>query len=65
MQKNQYKQAIEMGYQVINAAEKSNHILLQVKGKTLIGWAYLEMGLTKEALVWHLKVLYTTTDFLS
>jgi len=36
--------------------------LLQIKGKTLIGWAYLEMGQTKEALNRHLAAFRTTTD---
>jgi tetratricopeptide (TPR) repeat protein len=62
MRKNQYKEAIDMGYQVIDKAEKGRDILLQMKGKTLIGWAYLEMGQTNEALSWHLKALKTTSD---
>jgi len=62
MRKNQYKEAIEMGYQVIDKAEKGKDILLQIKGKTLIGWAYLEIGQTNEALSWHLKALKTTND---
>ncbi|CAN5744863.1 ATP-binding protein [soil metagenome] len=62
MRKNQYKEAIAMGYQVIDNAEKSRDLLLQMKGKTLIGWAYLEMGQTREALNWHLKALKTTSD---
>ena len=53
-----------MGYKVVNAAEKTDDILLQVKGKTLIGWAYLEMGQSGNALSWHLKALHTTTDTL-
>lgn len=64
MRKNQYKEAIDMGYQTISGAEKSNDVLLQVKGKTLIGWAYLEMGQTMDALSWHLKALRTTSDTL-
>lgn len=64
MRKNQYKEAIAMGYQVIDNAEKSKDILLQMKGKTLIGWAYLEMAQTSEALNWHLKALRTTSDTL-
>jgi signal transduction histidine kinase len=62
MRKNQYKEAIEMGYKTINGGEKINDALLQVKGKTLIGWAYLEMGQLKDALAWHLKALQTTSD---
>lgn len=62
MRKNQYKEAINMGLQVINVAEKANDILLQIKGKTLIGWAYLEMGQPKEALNWHLQALHTTAN---
>ncbi|MEI9943978.1 MAG: ATP-binding protein [Chitinophagaceae bacterium] len=64
MRKNQYKEAIDMGYQVIEGAEKSRDTLLQMKGKTLIGWAYLEIGQTKEALKWHLNALSTTADTL-
>ncbi|MEP7238891.1 MAG: sensor histidine kinase [Ferruginibacter sp.] len=64
VRKNQYKEAIDMGYRTISQAEKSNDVLLQVKGKTLIGWAYLEMGQLKDALSWHLKALRTTTDTL-
>ncbi|MEI2738635.1 MAG: ATP-binding protein [Chitinophagaceae bacterium] len=64
MRKNQYKEAIDMGYQTINGAEKSNDVLLQIKGKTLIGWAYLEMGQIMDALSWHLKALRTTSDTL-
>lgn len=62
VRKNQYKEAIEMGYSVIRLAEKGNDVLLQVKAKTLIGWAYLEMSQFKEALNWHLKALHTTND---
>ena len=64
VRKNQYKEAIEMGYEIISRAEKINDILLQVKAKTLIGWAYLEMGQPREALKWHLKALNTTSDTL-
>lgn len=64
MRKNQYKDAIEMGYRVIAGAEKQNNVLLQMKGKTLIGWAYLEMGQSSEALKWHLNALNTSPDTL-
>ena len=64
VRKNQYKEAIEMGYSIISIAEKINDVLMQVKAKTLIGWAYLEMGQKKEALSWHLKALRTTADTL-
>ena len=64
MRKNRYKDAISMGYHVIEVGENSSNALLEVKGKTLIGWAYLEMGQLKEALKWHLKALQTTTDTL-
>lgn len=64
MRKNQYKEAIDMAYQVIDKAEKGGDLLLQIKGKTLIGWAYLEMGQTSNALNWHLKALNTTSDTL-
>ena len=64
VRKNQYKEAIDMGYKTIIAAEKNNDVLMQVKGKTLIGWAYLEMGQFNESLNWHLKALNTTTDSL-
>jgi signal transduction histidine kinase len=62
VRKNEYKEAIAMGYKIIAMAEKSNDILLQVKAKTLIGWAYLEMDQLKEALTWHLKAVNTTQD---
>jgi signal transduction histidine kinase len=62
MRKNQYKEAIDMGYRTISGAEKARDTMLQIKGKTLIGWAYLEMGQTREALAWHLKALNTTSD---
>lgn len=62
VRKNHYKEAIDMGYRVIEAAEKGNDELMQVKGKTLIGWAYLEMGQSGEALKWHLAALRTTGD---
>lgn len=64
MRKSQYKEAIDMGYQVIDGAEKIKDALLQMKGKTLIGWAYLEMDQTRESLNWHLKALQTATDTL-
>ncbi len=64
MRKNQYRDAIDMGYQVINGAEKSRDTLLQMMGKTLIGWAYLEMGQQKEALSWHLRAYKTTNNNL-
>ncbi len=62
VRKNQYKEAIQMGYDVIELAEKNKDPLLQVKAKTLIGWAYLEMGQQQEAIQWHLKALNTTSD---
>ncbi|MBS1511161.1 MAG: hypothetical protein JST86_09985 [Bacteroidetes bacterium] len=62
VRKNQYKEAIEMGYQTIAYGEKAGDVLLQVKGKTLIGWAYLEMEQLRDALNWHLKALHTTND---
>ena len=64
VRKNQYKEAIDMGLKTISIAEKNNDILLQVKGKTLIGWAYLEMDQLPDALNWHLKALHTTSDTL-
>ena len=64
MRKNQYRDAIDMGYQVISGAEKSRDTLLQMMGKTLIGWAYLEMGQQSEALSWHLKAFKTTSNIL-
>ena len=62
MRKNQYKEAIEMGYKVIDYGEKGKDILLQMQGKTLIGWANLEMDRTAESLKWHLSALKTTND---
>jgi signal transduction histidine kinase len=62
MRKNQYREAIDRGYKVISEAEKANDTLLLLKGNTLIGWAYLEMGQLKEALSWHLRALHTTAD---
>ena len=62
MRKNKYKEAIEMGYRVISGAEAEKSILLQMKGKTLVGWAYLEMGQSAEALKWHLSALRTSPD---
>ena len=62
MRMNHYRDAIDMGNRTINGGEKNNDVLLQIKGKTLIGWAYLEMGQTKESLAWHLKAQRTTTD---
>lgn len=62
MRKNQYKEAIEKGQQVIARGEMSNDVLLQMQGKTLIGWAFLEMEQTGRSLQWHLKALRTTTD---
>lgn len=62
VRKNQYKEAINEGYQVIDIAEKYGDVLLQVKAKTLIGWAYLEMDQLTNALTWHLKALKTTAD---
>ncbi len=64
MRKNQYKEAISMGYQVIVIAENIADTLLQIKGKTLVGWAYLEMGQLHEALQWHLKAYNTTKNNL-
>lgn len=64
VRKNQYKEAIDMGLQTIAGGEKAPDVLLQVKGKTLIGWAYLEMGQLNDALAWHLKALRTTSDTL-
>lgn len=62
MRKSSYNEAIKMGYKTFTEAEKNGDILLEIKGKTLIGWAYLEMGQFTNALLWHLKALHTTTD---
>lgn len=62
MRRNEYNHAIDMGYQVIRAGEIAGDPLIQVKGKTLIGWAYLEMGRLNMALLWHLRAIHTTTD---
>lgn len=62
IRQNSYNDAIEMGYKTIEMAEKAQHIFLQVKGKTLIGWAYMEMGQNDLSLAWHLKALKTTPD---
>lgn len=64
VRKNEYKEAIDMGYKAIALGETNNDVLVQVKGKTLIGWAYLEMDQLKDALSWHLKALHTTSDTL-
>lgn len=62
MRKNHYKDAIQMGYEMIAVSEKAGLVLPDIKAKTLIGWAYTEMEQTKEALSWHLKALQSTTD---
>ncbi len=62
MRRSEYKEAIEMGYKIVSAAEKTQDVLIQVKGKTLIGWAYLEMAQYGNALSWHLKALHTSND---
>lgn len=62
MRKNQYRDAIDMGYQVISNAERARDTLLQMTGKTLIGWAYLEMGQQRDALTWHLTAYQTTSN---
>jgi signal transduction histidine kinase/Flp pilus assembly protein TadD len=62
MRKNQYKEAIDMGHKVVAKGESANDELLQVQGKTLIGWAYLEMQQTEQSLQWHLQALHTPTD---
>lgn len=64
MRKNQYSEAIAMGYQVISGAEKSRDTILQMMGKTLVGWAYLEMGQNRQALNWHHMALHTTSNVL-
>lgn len=51
-----------MGYKTISDGEKSNNVLLQMQGKTLIGWANLEMDRIKESLKWHLAAMHTTND---
>jgi signal transduction histidine kinase len=62
MRKNRYNDAVRMGYKVISTGEQSGDTLLQMQGKTLIGWANLEMGRIEESLQWHLQALNTTTD---
>ena len=62
MRRSNYNEAIKMGYKTFSEAEKNGDILLEIKGKTLIGWAYLEMGQFTTALSWHLKALHTTSD---
>ena len=62
MRQSDYENAIRMGYEVIRNGELSDDTLLQMEGKTLIGWAYLEMGRNSESLYWHLQALHTTND---
>lgn len=62
MRKNKYKEAIFMGYEGIIQAEKAGDILLQMKAKTLIGWAYLEMGQLQQALRWHNLARHTAPN---
>jgi tetratricopeptide (TPR) repeat protein len=62
MRKSQYKEAVDMGFKTVDKAEEGKDILLQLKGKTLIGWAHLEMGQSNESLNWFLKALQTTKD---
>jgi len=62
MRQNEYKEAIAMGYKVIALGEEIDNPLLQMQGKTLIGWAHLEIGQTSTSLDWHLRALHTTTD---
>lgn len=62
MRKNNYKEAIDMGYRTIATGEKAGDALVQIKGKTLIGWAYLELGHDDNSLSWHMRAVGTTTD---
>ncbi|HVZ96745.1 MAG TPA: ATP-binding protein [Chitinophagaceae bacterium] len=62
MRQSEYGEAIDMGYKVISSGEQSGDTLLQMEGKTLIGWAHLEMGRNRESLYWHLQALNTTND---
>ena len=64
MRMNKYKEAIDMGYKVISDAEKLKDTLLEMKGRTLIGWAYLEMAQTRTSLQWHLSALHKSNDTL-
>ena len=64
MRKNQYTEAIDMGYRVMKAAEKGKDVLLMIKGKTLVGWAYLELGQTRKAINWFQDVINSTQDSL-
>lgn len=64
MRKNQYTEAIDMGYRVMKAAEKGKDVLLMIKGKTLVGWAYLELGQTGKAINWFQDAINSTQDSL-
>ena len=64
MRKNQYTEAIDMGYRVMKAAEKGKDVLLMIKGKTLVGWAHLELGQTRKAINWFQDAINSTQDSL-
>lgn len=49
---NQQKEAIENCLQVLHKAESANDLASQLKSKTIIGWAYMELAQNNDALKW-------------
>ena len=47
---NRQKEAIETGLLLLHIADAQNDAALQVKAKTVIGWAYMELGQNRDAL---------------
>ncbi|MEP6684047.1 MAG: sensor histidine kinase [Parafilimonas sp.] len=51
------KESMSNSLQLLHAAEETKDILTQVRAKTLIGWAYMELGQNRDALTWFFNAL--------
>lgn len=49
---NRQKESISNSLQVLHGAEQAKDLAIQVRAKILIGWAYMELGQTRDALNW-------------
>jgi signal transduction histidine kinase len=62
IRKNLFKEAIAQNYVFLQKAEAINDTLMQVKAKTGIAWAYMELGQNDDAIGWCKKALATSQN---
>jgi len=56
---NRQKESIQNSLALLHEAELEKDIAKEVKAKTMIGWAYMELGQNRDALNWLLQTVET------